>query len=80
MSPLSWDRLSQLNGQMLSGDLFSALWATAVALQFIQRSFPLMLQDFTVVLCFVGLTMRDEFKVHEKRNHIVHHVLIMLLT
>lgn len=29
-------------GQMLSGDLFSALWATAVALQFIQRSFPLM--------------------------------------
>lgn len=38
-----------------------------------------MLQDFTLVLCFESLTMRDEFKVHEKRNHIVHHVLIMLL-
>lgn len=38
---------------------------------------PQMLQDFTAVQ---SLIMRDEFKVHEKRNHIVHHVLIMLLT
>lgn len=59
-----------------------------LALQFIQRSFPLnvspqMLQDFTVVLCFESPTLRDEFKAHnfmKKRNHVVHHVLIMLLT
>lgn len=79
MIPLSWDRLwlAQLNGQMVTFSVHCGL--QRLALQFIQRSFPLnvspqMLQVFTVVLCFESPTLRDEFKVHNSkkiRNHIV---------